>query len=285
MSEIPIFTVDAFTNSPFTGNPAAVCLLEEELDDDLQQKIAREMNISETAFVTKSSGEDFSTASTFGLRWFTPTTEVPLCGHATLAAATVIFREKANPGPTIAFTTRYSGTLTATLEDARIVLELPLNPPEECAVAKYSRLVDIAAAGLPVQQCSYSASTKKLLVRLEDGVTREELESMTPAVGQLTTIQQTDVKGIIVTARGGSGDPYDFVSRYLAPWVGIPEDPVTGSAHTVLAPFWSKHLQRSEFTARQCSARGGDLKLKIKGNWLQVSGESVIVLKGMMKIH
>jgi len=277
-----IHTVDAFTSKPFTGNPAAVCLLEDDIADELKQQIAKEMNISETAFVTKQKQCDkFSTSSSFNLRWFTPSTEVALCGHATLAAATVIFRIAGNSSKVISFSTA-SGILTAEREHQKIVLELPVNPPTEVPRQQFLQLVELAACGLPVKQVLLSTKTKKLLVRLEDQVTRHQLETIAPQIDQFTAVKQTDVKGVIVTMKG-EGD-YDFLSRYFAPWVAIPEDPVTGSAHTVLTPYWANTLQRKQLRARQCSPRGGDLDIILGEDKVRVAGESVIILSGTINI-
>jgi len=282
MTSLPIWTVDAFTSFPFSGNPAAVCLLEDDIPDSSKQKIAAEMNISETAFVTKEKGASFNSASKFGLRWFTPTTEVPLCGHATLAAATVIFREKENLSDLLTFSTR-SGDLTAEREGNLIVLDLPSNPGTSLEFKGRKDLVDIISCGLSVKESVMSTSTGKLLVRLGDHVTREDLEMMDPDVEKLPQIQQNTVRGVIVTI-GGKGTEYDFLSRYFAPWVGIKEDPVTGSAHTVLAPYWSAQLNKESMRGRQCSPRGGDLHLRLVGDRVKVAGNSTIVLSGRIRV-
>eukprot|EP00088_Acartia_fossae_P001992 TRINITY_DN10785_c0_g1_i3.p1 TRINITY_DN10785_c0_g1~~TRINITY_DN10785_c0_g1_i3.p1 ORF type:complete len:277 (-),score=22.30 TRINITY_DN10785_c0_g1_i3:84-821(-) len=243
------------------------------------------MNISETAFVTRIAGDDgtFKSKDRFNLRWFTPTNEVPLCGHATLAAATVIFRQIQNMNKVLYFTTK-SGVLTATLENDKIAMELPNNAGTVRPVSEFYELIEIITCGLPVNQCYFSEKTGKLLVRLEDSVSREELEAIKPEVEALMTVKQSKVKGIIVTLKG-DGNPYDFVSRYFAPWNGIREDPVTGSAHTVLAPYWSTiHGNRKEFVARQCSPRGGDLYLTLGEDKVRVLGASVIVLAGKITI-
>jgi len=282
-----VCTVDAFTSKPFSGNPAAVCLLEDDIPDQLKQQIGTEMNISETAFVTKHPDSDFKTGDSFGLRWFTPSTEVVLCGHATLAAAAVIFRQKLNVNNIIRFKT-LSGELTAEKDGDRIVLDLPLNPPEPCSGEDYKEIIQLVInqrgfiKNLPVKQCLISKATGKLLVRLEDSVTRQELESITPALDRLTSVKQNTVKGVIVTVRGN--EDYDFISRYFAPWVGIPEDPVTGSAHTVLTPYWADILNRPNLHARQCSRRGGDLHLTLGCGRVRVAGEAVIVLDGNINI-
>jgi len=283
--KLQYFTVDAFTSEPFTGNPAAVCPLEEDVSDSLKQSIAKEMNISETCFITKESDTNFETGEIFGLRWFTPTNEVPLCGHATLAAATVLFRECKNNREIIKFQT-LSGILEAKRRDDKVVLDLPVNAPEVVSAGRFDHLVNIAACGLPVQEVAISNTTKKLLVRLKDSVTQSELESIRPdTAGLMASDTSGQVMGVIVTLAGGGSSKYHFMSRYFAPWNGIPEDPVTGSAHTVLAPYWRSVLGRDSMIARQCSSRGGDLYLEVLGNGrIEVAGESVIVMEGFIRI-
>uniref|UniRef100_A0A3Q3E572 Phenazine biosynthesis like protein domain containing n=1 Tax=Labrus bergylta TaxID=56723 RepID=A0A3Q3E572_9LABR len=212
--EISVFTVDAFTNLPFKGNPAAVCPLLHELSDDLYQKIATEMNLAETAFITKINPSDnFTTGSRFRLRWFTPTNEVNLCGHATLASAAVLFQSKKNENSVLVFETR-SGDLAVTQQGERYIMDFPLNPPaqEVHYVSVYSLCCSGKSPNPDVYLCS---NTKKLMVRLADSCDSLLYLSI------------------------GSPDcqpGYDFYSRYFSPWNGIPEDPVTGrpllTAHT-----------------------------------------------------
>uniref|UniRef100_A0A3Q3L0L8 Phenazine biosynthesis like protein domain containing n=1 Tax=Labrus bergylta TaxID=56723 RepID=A0A3Q3L0L8_9LABR len=211
--EISVFTVDAFTNLPFKGNPAAVCPLLHELSDDLYQKIATEMNLAETAFITKINPSDnFTTGSRFRLRWFTPTNEVNLCGHATLASAAVLFQSKKNENSVLVFETR-SGDLAVTQQGERYIMDFPLNPPaqEVHYVSVYN-----------VYLCS---NTKKLMVRLADSCDRSVLTSLKVDPVALQSSERSGrVKGLILTMKPG----YDFYSRYFSPWNGIPEDPVTG---------------------------------------------------------
>uniref|UniRef100_A0A3Q3L0N7 Phenazine biosynthesis like protein domain containing n=1 Tax=Labrus bergylta TaxID=56723 RepID=A0A3Q3L0N7_9LABR len=215
--EISVFTVDAFTNLPFKGNPAAVCPLLHELSDDLYQKIATEMNLAETAFITKINPSDnFTTGSRFRLRWFTPTNEVNLCGHATLASAAVLFQSKKNENSVLVFETR-SGDLAVTQQGERYIMDFPLNPePSLC-----SCMFDKAA---------------KLMVRLADSCDRSVLTSLKVDPVALQSSERSGrVKGLILTMKVLSPG-YDFYSRYFSPWNGIPEDPVTGrpllTAHT-----------------------------------------------------
>uniref|UniRef100_A0A8C4QPD1 Phenazine biosynthesis like protein domain containing n=1 Tax=Eptatretus burgeri TaxID=7764 RepID=A0A8C4QPD1_EPTBU len=215
---IPLYVVDAFSRQPFCGNPAAVCLLNTTMAEKTYQSVAAEMNLSETAFVqTLSERDTLSTASRFSLRWFTPTQEIPLCGHATLATAAVLYSETANPNVHLTFET-LSGELYARKKGENIVLDFPLNPP-------------VPQVRLFVWHFNLTAS--------DAGRNLERLSVDTASL--LAADTGARVRGVIVTLRG-DGRPYNFYSRYFAPWVGINEDPVTGSAHTVLAPYWSSRL-------------------------------------------
>ena len=285
--EIRIFVVDAFAASAFEGNPAAVCLVNDEwgLDESLMQKIGAEMNLSETAFISSTNRSSFDSANRFGLRWFTPKCEVALCGHATLASAAVLFHVCKNPSETITFETM-SGELMAR-QDAMgsITLDFPLNPPEPCSGhGNFESLVRAAVGEVAVKELQYSPTTKKLLVRLDDSATQQTLEGLNPNSAALLACHSGEkVKGVIVTVRGLY--PYHFYSRYFAPWVGVNEDPVTGSAHTVLAAYWSQVLGRNDLTARQCSSRGGDLQLGVRDDGrVNISGTAKLVLKGTLQL-
>ncbi|XP_059585866.1 phenazine biosynthesis-like domain-containing protein isoform X2 [Alligator mississippiensis] len=272
---VAVFIVDAFTAEPFGGNPAAVCLLHGELDEDMHQKIATEMNLSETAFIrTLDTKDDFTKSSCFGLRWFTPTNEVPLCGHATLAAAAVLFNIQENMNSALTFVT-LSGELKAKQEKDHIVLDLPL----------YSTYPQTAVGDMVVQDLRYSPDAKKLLVRLSDTYERSVLEKLKVNAQDLVPAEKTGkVKGLILTLKGSLSEKhknYDFYSRYFAPWNGVLEDPVTGSAHAVLGSYWSQHLGKSEMLAFQCSPRGGEMKMSLQGDGrIDIAGQVVIVLTG-----
>ncbi|MCL4122627.1 UNVERIFIED_CONTAM: hypothetical protein GTU68_041206, partial [Idotea baltica] len=257
--KLPIFTVDAFAEEPFVGNPAAVVPLQENLNESTMQKIAFEMNISETAFVTAVPGSDspFQNNSRFGLRWFTPTNEVPLCGHATLAAAHTLFYILENASSSLEFET-LSGTLIARKQDGGIILDFPSNRPNYLSDSereKYSPLIKAVVGELKMKEVLLSPTTKKLLIRLDNSHSRTDLELLQPTKEQLLALNDgTEVRGVIVSLEGdlhrGRDDSrglhkHHFASRYFAPWVGIDEDPVTGSAHTVLAPYWSNQPARS----------------------------------------
>jgi PhzF family phenazine biosynthesis protein len=326
LTTVPCYQVDSFSNQPFAGNPAAVCLLDSTttgewpLTDSHLLQIAAENNLSETAFIipqhTTSDDHSFTQESHFHLRWFTPTTEVDLCGHATLATAAVLLQKCNNTNPSLYFATK-SGELVASAmpsmptddnqTDSAIEMELPLNPPLDLSspAAPYLALVDAVldstngtngtVEGI-VESVSYSATTKKFVVTLDaTQVDRSYLESLNPSPTTLLNVNQTalgtdNVKGVIVTLQDTEENSgYDFISRYFAPWVGIEEDPVTGSAHTVLAPMWSKRFKdQTDMKARQCSPRGGDLGLRVDtagDGKLYISGEACVVLEGTLRIE
>ncbi|XP_021115145.1 phenazine biosynthesis-like domain-containing protein isoform X3 [Heterocephalus glaber] len=244
--KLPIFIADAFTARAFRGNPAAVCLLEDKLDEDVHQKIAKEMNLSETAFIRKLHPTDnFTQSSCFRLRWFTPASEVPLCGHATLASAAVLFYKTKNMNSTLTFVT-LSGELKARRAEDGIILDLPLYPTQPKEFHEVKNLIKSAIGDTLVQDVCYSPDTQNLLVRLSDSYDRSFLETLKVNTANLTQVENTGkVKGLILTLKGepaGQTQAFDFYSRYFAPWVGVAEDPVTGSAHTVLSSYWSQQL-------------------------------------------
>ncbi|PIK56374.1 hypothetical protein BSL78_06748 [Apostichopus japonicus] len=285
---LPIFTVDAFASKPFTGNPAAVCLIQNgDLSDDTKQKLAMEMNLSETAFVRiLQPGDSFEKSSNFELRWFTPKNEVKLCGHATVASAAVFFSARVtchqsdrefssgNQSDALTFKTK-SGDLVAKRSADRITISLPQNPPSDKVPKGVDKLIEITLGDYhsKLAETLYSLSTRKLIVLLHPSVHREELEKMSPNPAVMMAAYKTgEVMGVIIKLKGSrengavdeDGRVYDFISRYFAPWNGINEDPVTGAAHTVLSPYWSNVLGKKEMYARQCSARGGNLEIKMR---------------------
>ena len=271
---IPIYQVDAFTTRAFGGNPAAVCLLEEFPGDNLMREIAAEMNLSETAFVVPVKAI-FGETSHFAIRWFTPEVEVPLCGHATLASSLVLFSEIGVPDKTIIFESK-SGKLLARFEKGQITLDFPLNPPKEVDPPK-----DILAS-LNIKdclKCAISEGAEMLLLHLADEETVRTLKPNFPLMLKADK-SGLNFQGVIVTAQAKD---YDFISRYFGPWEGLNEDPVTGSAHTVLAPYWKQILNKETFHAFQASRRGGELKLKIKENdRVEITGGGKIVIKGKL---
>jgi PhzF family phenazine biosynthesis protein len=261
---VRVIQVDAFTARPFGGNPAAVCLLEEAADETWMQLVAREMNLSETAFLHR---EDDG----FRLRWFTPEVEVDLCGHATLASAHVLWEERwLEPGQTARFATR-SGQLTASSKGDRIFMDFPAKP-EERATAPQS-LLD--ALGVEAQYVGRNAFDYLVLVDSEETVRR-----LAPDFGLLRRIA---VRGVMVTAPA-TMPKFDFVSRFFAPAVGVDEDPVTGSAHCCLGPFWQVRLGKSELEAYQASSRGGVIHLQVAGGRVILGGQAVTVMRGELAV-
>jgi PhzF family phenazine biosynthesis protein len=269
MMKVPFYQVDAFTSEPFRGNPAAVCLMRCDLEDQIYRSIAKEMNLSETAFVEASEKQ-----GSYRLRWFTPKREVPLCGHATLATAHVLFRHRRVGGKRLAFET-LGGVIYAERLRGGVRLDFPRNDPEEVEP------VGAILRGLGVAEhvdFQYSPTNQKLLVRLQDD---GEVRRLRPRFSDLLEAENTlGWRGVIVTAKGD--EPYDFVSRYFAPWMGVDEDPVTGSAHTVLAPYWAAVLGKKVFRAYQASERGGELLLELSGDRVLMTGEAVTVASGTL---
>ena len=255
-----IVQVDTFTREPFAGNPAAVCVLTEPRTDAWMQSVAREMNLAETAFlVARPDG--------FDLRWFTPSVEVDLCGHATLASAHVLWETgRLARTETARFHTR-SGVLTASCNGDWIELDFPATPEEPAEAPR--ALLD----GLGVAARYVGRSRFDYLVEVES---EEVVRRARPDFGVLKTV---GARGVIVTSRAAAPE-YDFVSRFFAPAAGIDEDPVTGSAHCCLAPFWSRRLGLDSFLARQISSRGGVLKLRLNGDRVLIGGQAVTVLRG-----
>ncbi|WP_019504991.1 PhzF family phenazine biosynthesis protein [Pleurocapsa sp. PCC 7319] len=257
-----IIQVDAFTNQAFKGNPAAVCVLPEAQNDQWMQLVAQEMNLSETAFLHKQD-QDYS------LRWFTPTTEVPLCGHATLASAHVLWTEGyASTGQSINFQTK-SGLLTANYRDDWIELDFPANRSQ--AIPPITKLQD--ALGVQLKTVLYNS-----LGYLVEINSPEQVEQLRPNFGLL---KQLPISNVIVTSLAADNSEYDFVSRFFAPGLGIDEDPVTGAAHCCLAPYWRDRLQQDSFLAYQASLRGGVVKINYDGgDRVFLQGQAVTVMHG-----
>jgi PhzF family phenazine biosynthesis protein len=258
--EIKLFQIDAFTDKVFGGNPASVCPLDRWLPQRVMQLIAMENNQAETAFFVR-------TGDRFDIRWFTPTTEVDLCGHATLAAAFVIFQLDSPRDPVVEFNSR-SGPLRVSKDGDMLTLDFPADQPSKIP-APYGL---IAALGLKPREI-YKGRTDYMLVFS----TPEEIENLKPEMDRMAEVA---ARGIIVTA---PGKDVDFVSRFFAPQSGIPEDPVTGSAHTTLTPYWAARLGRIELSARQLSKRGGRLRCRLAGNRVHISGQARAYMTG--KIH
>lgn len=262
MSPIRCLQVDSFTARPFSGNPAAVCLLEHEADAGWMQSVGAEMNLAETAFV-------WPKGINFGLRWFTPTLEVDLCGHATLAAARAMWETGvADSGKPIAFDTK-SGKLTATSAGEWIELDFPSTPPE--AIESTRVLAD--SLGVPLSYVGRTRFDYLVLVSSE-----RELRAITPDFAALKTL---GTRGVIVTSPSADRQ-FDFVSRFFAPGAGIDEDPVTGSAHCALAPFWRERTGKSEMVGYQASSRGGVVRTRLAGDRVILGGQAVIVWTGQL---
>jgi PhzF family phenazine biosynthesis protein len=257
---VRIVQVDAFTSAPFRGNPAAVCVLTSPAQEEWMQSVAAEMNLSETAFLHREG-------SGFRLRWFTPTVEVDLCGHATLASAHVLWEEGHLPRGERARFESKSGTLTAESRDGLIELDFPASPTTAAAApAELSR-------GLGVDSTFVGKTSFDYLVEV---ASEEVVRRLEPDMSALARI---DTRGIIVTARATTSG-YDFVSRFFGPRAGVPEDPVTGSAHCALGPYWQSRLGKNAFFAHQASRRGGDVQVKVEGERVKLGGNAVTVLRG-----
>jgi PhzF family phenazine biosynthesis protein len=256
-----IVQVDAFTAEPFRGNPAAVCVLEADRPDAWMRAVAREMNLSETAFLRRS-GDGWS------LRWFTPAVEVDLCGHATLASAHVLWEDGfAGTAEALRFVTR-SGELRAKRENGAIVLDVPARAATRNAPP--AGLLNALGAA-DVVDVAYNRMD--WLVELRDA---DAVRGLAP---DLTALRRIDARGVIVTARADDGE-HDFVSRFFAPAVGVDEDPVTGSAHCCLAPWWAERLGRTELAGYQASARGGTVRVRLRNERVDLIGRAVTVLRG-----
>jgi PhzF family phenazine biosynthesis protein len=258
---IPYFEVHSFTDKIFSGNPAGVCLLETTIDDDLMLRIAAENNLSETAFVVAQDEHH-------ELRWFTPTVEVDLCGHATLATAFVFFDQLEYEDDAIVFDT-LSGELTVWKDASFIVMDFPARPPQPAEIP--GSLSD--GLGRSVENVLKSRDYVVVLER------EEEVRNLRP---DFDALAQIEAEGVIATA---PGEEVDFVSRYFAPREGIPEDPVTGAAHCTLAPYWSERLGKERLRARQVSKRGGDLWLRAKDDRVMIAGRAVLYAKGFLNVE
>ncbi|HEY0791446.1 MAG TPA: PhzF family phenazine biosynthesis protein [Chthoniobacterales bacterium] len=264
MQEITV--IDAFAAQPFSGNPAAVCLLDEPREDRWMQLVAREMNLPETAFLEPDAGGDV-----YRLRWFTPTVEVRLCGHATLASAHLLWEKRHLPPEAPARFHTLSGLLTATRQrDGWIQLDLPAE-----AVAQIDPPPGLAES-LSVKPIFVGRTPAHFFIEV---ATEREVRQIQP---DFTWLRSIAPGRVIVTSQADPGSGYDVVSRYFAPGVGVDEDPVTGSAHCALAPYWEPRLGRRELQAYQASARGGTLRMKREGTRVLVSGQALTIWEGRL---
>lgn len=259
--KIQLYQVDAFTKNIFSGNPAAVCPLQEEIPASIMQKIALENALSETAFFRPLEGA-------YSLRWFTPSTEVDLCGHATLASAFILFEHLNYTEPVLRFQTR-SGELTVEKTREGFKMNLPADSPRETEITPLLN----RAVGVKVIK-----AVKGKNILMAEVASETELKSLIP---EIYTVMQVHPNGLIITAKG---DEVDFVSRSFFPNLGINEDPVTGASHTLLAPYWAARLGKTKLTAKQLSKRGGDLQCYHTGDRVEICGQAVLFLKGEIEI-
>ena len=258
--KLDIYQVDAFTSDLFKGNPAAVVPLDSWISDDVMQNIAAENNLSETAFYVRNN-------EGFEIRWFTPTIEVDLCGHATLATSFVVFERKEVAGNQVVFNSK-SGALKIDKTADGLELDFPATVPVIAELPSWIKDV----GGNPIE--AYSCEDDFLLIYDSE----EAIRNLTP---NFTALKQVPVRGIICSSKS---ERYDFVSRFFAPGAGIDEDPVTGSAHTKLVPYWAEVLKKEKLLAKQISKRGGELKCNLQGDRVKLSGEAKLFLKGEIYI-
>ena len=270
--DVPLFIVDAFTDRAFAGNPAAVCVLDAPLPEATMQAVAAEMNLSETAFVHPLP----EGAARYALRWFTPAKEIPLCGHATLATAHVLLRERGVKADVLRFQTLSGELPVAAAAGAALTMDFPLDAPHPYDASK--PLVD--AVGARVTDARVGARSGNVLLRLPD---EDAVRNARPDPRAM--LAAADVKGVILTARASEPASTDFVSRYFTPWYGIDEDPVTGSSHTLLAPYWARELGKSTLNARQVSRRGGDMTVKVRDDGrVDLTGSARVVVRGTLAL-
>lgn len=255
---IKLYQVDAFTDSLFHGNPAGVCILETWLDKKTMQNIAMENNLSETAFTVKNDDQ-------YDIRWFTPATEVDLCGHATLATAHVLFTHHHYPDKEIRFKTVHRGTLKVRKDAEYLTMDFPADPPKKATPPQGL----VKSIGKKPQEIWKGITDYLLVYKTEDDIC-----SITPNFHLLSRV---NASGIIVTA---PGDHCDFVSRFFAPTVGVNEDPVTGSSHTTLIPYWAQRLQKTTLSAQQLSKRHGVLHCRLENNRVKISGNATTYFIG-----
>jgi len=265
---LKFWQVDSFTNEPFKGNPAAVFVLHEEIPDSLMQNIAVEMNLSETAFLL------FRKEKKPTLRWFTPVVEVDLCGHATLAAAHIYFTELYPDFSEMTFDTKFVGPLTVKKKENKYTMNFPSRPGEQVDPKNISSFI-LEGLGIKVMPIGAYKSRDMMLVFDSDQV----IKDIRPDFNTLAKYEDA----IIVTAPS-SGESYDFISRFFCANDGIPEDPVTGSAHCTLAPYWAGRMKKNSMKAYQASIRGGCLDLEICGDRVLISGEAITIIEGTMRI-
>ena len=262
MNTLPFYQVDAFASELFKGNPAAVIILDHWLDDRVLQNIGAENNLSETAFLLKTDDH-------YELRWFTPMVEVDLCGHATLASAHILFKYFETEAVRLEFETRHSGNLFVERDGSRLVMDFPADIIKPVVLPG----AFIEAMGEEPGEIYQGRSDYMLVYE-----SQRQIEELAPDFYKLKSFES---RGIIATA---PGDDVDFVSRFFAPAIDIDEDPVTGSAHTTMAPYWAERLNKSELAALQVSQRGGELWCRVQGDRVHIGGDAVIYLEGKVNL-
>jgi PhzF family phenazine biosynthesis protein len=267
-SSLPFFQIDAFANQPFKGNPAAVFVLDEALDDALMLNIAKEMNLSETAFILKRENANPL------LRWFTPMFEVDLCGHATLASAHTYMTEVNPDLNTVIFDTKCVGPLKVEKTDTTYQMDFPSRLGEE---QKKGDIPEFVLEALTPKARPHTGYKSRDLMLVYDD--EEIIRDIDPDYNALMKYKDF----VIVTAKSNDSE-YDFVSRFFCPGIGVPEDPVTGSAHCTLTPYWAKELGKTKLKAHQASARGGDLEVEIQNDRVLIAGNTVTVIQGILHI-
>ncbi len=260
---LPIYQVDAFTDKLFGGNPAAVCPLETWLPEATMQAIAAENNLSETAFFVRDGGD-------YALRWFTPAVEVDLCGHATLASGYVVMRLLEPQRESVCFHTRKAGTLVVTRRADRLVMDFPAWPAAPCEAPP-----DLLAA--------LGGAPREVLRARDHLIVYDSADEIAALKPDFAALGKVDCWAAIVTAPGEDG--IDFVSRFFAPAQGVPEDPVTGSSHCTLTPYWAKRLDKTELEARQLSRRGGALRCTLHGDRVSIAGRAALYLEGQISVE
>jgi PhzF family phenazine biosynthesis protein len=267
---IPLFHVDAFTEQPFQGNPAAVCFLNSWLDEGRLRKVAAENNLSETAFLVPAKAGPAQTE--YELRWFTPRCEVRLCGHATLAAAHILLNFRQPQLDSVRFETKFHGTLTVKREGRLLTMDFPALRPKPCANSRHTWRDALAMQSPPSE-----------VLEADDTyiVVTDRPETVRNVRPNFSLLQDLDPYVVAVTARGND---VDFVSRYFSPSYGFPEDPVTGSVHRILAPYWAKRLGKTKLHAQQLSDRGGELWCEVVGDHVLLKGKAVVTLEGSLSI-
>lgn len=261
--QIPLFHVNAFSEAAFSGNPAAVCLLDSWLDDNLLRKVAAENALSATAFLVRQDG-------VHQLRWFTPLCEVRLCGHATLATGYVLLQLLDPELQTVSLETRYSGVVSVTKAGDLLAMDFPMHNPTPCANVPHGLS---RALGIENQPYELLEVNDSLIAVFED---EAAIRSVRP---DFDLLEQLHPRVVMVTA---PGNQVDFLSRYFAPSYGVPEDPVTGSAHSALTPYWSKRLGKSQVHARQLSERGGEIWCEVSGDRVLLKGKGVLTMEGQI---